>query len=226
MSVVYTEDASIAIGGVILPGLYKSIEVDAEAAVEEQEIEGSPVRPKQAVGYEDAKLYLELELWDGESQTKEDKLQVIQNMFRTAGQSRPEALEIVSTHSRICNIDRVILKNMTTKATNQRDVITVSLELWEYVPLVVSATRNAATETIQGTAQQSTTTWQETYYQTLTDTPGKAQGPYTKHTAKKETLDWSSFLTVHKTVQAKFTDYAKTKKQNPLSKNKAQEAAS
>lgn len=142
MSVIYADDASIKIGGIVLPGLYKNIEVSAEAAVEEQDIEGCSVKPKQAVGYEDAKIIIDLELWDGEERTKEDKLQLLQDIFRLSGQDRPEAWEIVSTHSRIRQVDRVILKNMTSAVSNKKDMISVRLELWEYIPVTLATVKS------------------------------------------------------------------------------------
>ena len=38
---IYVDDNTIKVGGVVLPGLYKSLEIKTEAKVEEQEVEGS-----------------------------------------------------------------------------------------------------------------------------------------------------------------------------------------
>ena len=51
---IFVEDRLVKVGGVVLPGLLKSIEVTETAKVDEQEVEGSAVKPKQATGYEDA----------------------------------------------------------------------------------------------------------------------------------------------------------------------------
>ena len=51
---VYQDDDTIMIGGVLLPGLYKKVEVKTAAKIDEQEVEGSSAKPKQATGYEDA----------------------------------------------------------------------------------------------------------------------------------------------------------------------------
>ena len=66
---IYIEDQIIKLGGVVLPGLVKSIEVTETAKVDEQEVEGSTARPKQATGYEDAKITIELIIDDTEIQT-------------------------------------------------------------------------------------------------------------------------------------------------------------
>ena len=52
---IYTEDQIVKVNGVVLPGLVKSIEVKESAQIDEQEVEGSATKPKQATGYEDAK---------------------------------------------------------------------------------------------------------------------------------------------------------------------------
>ena len=73
---IYVEDELIKLNGVVLPGLVKSIEVIETAKVDEQEVEGSATKPKQATGYEDAKVNIELiiddtpsELWEYIPQT-------------------------------------------------------------------------------------------------------------------------------------------------------------
>lgn len=105
---VYMDDDHVMIDGVILPGLYKSIEVTTSAKVDEQEVEGSSVKPKQATGYEDATINIELELYDSPNASKEEKLLTIQNLFRIKGQELPDVHQIISTHTSIRNVDQVI----------------------------------------------------------------------------------------------------------------------
>ena len=57
---IFVEDNTIKLNGVVLPGLVKSIEVKESAQIDEQEVEGSSTKPKQATGYEDAKINIEL----------------------------------------------------------------------------------------------------------------------------------------------------------------------
>lgn len=139
---VYMDDSTIRINGVTLPGIYKGVEVTTDAMVEEQEVEGSSVKPKQATGYEDAKVKIDLELYDSMGgMTAEQKLETIQNLFRTSGQAKPQVHEMVSIHASARGVKQVIIKNMTSKVNNKNDKITVSLELWEYVPVVIRGTK-------------------------------------------------------------------------------------
>lgn len=83
---VFLDDTFMKIDGVLLPGLFKSLEVNADAAVEEQEVEGNAKKPKQATGYEDAKITVELSLMDGPELTMQEKLLIIQGkgtVFKT-----------------------------------------------------------------------------------------------------------------------------------------------
>ena len=84
---IYIEDQIIKLGGVVLPGLVKSIEVTETARVDEQEVEGSAARPKQATGYEDAKVNIELVIDDTPSETKYQRYATLRSVFRVPGQA-------------------------------------------------------------------------------------------------------------------------------------------
>lgn len=88
---IYVEDQTIKLNGVVLPGLVKSIEVTESAKVDEQEVEGSATKPKQATGYEDAKVNIELIIDDTQSATKYQRYASLRSIFRKPGQSVPAA---------------------------------------------------------------------------------------------------------------------------------------
>lgn len=136
---VFVDDSIIKVGGVILPGIVKSLEIKTDARVEEQEVEGSSVKPKQVMGYEDAKITLEIVLEDGEKKTKESKLKSIQSLFRGSRQSKPKVYDIVNEHTAIRGIKRVIFKSMTTKEVSKKSELSVNIEFWEYVPINIVA---------------------------------------------------------------------------------------
>lgn len=139
---IFVDDDSLKIGGVILPGIYKSLEVNQDALLDEQEVEGTSRKPKQATGYDDAKIVIEISLMDSEQVTKEDKLLTIQNLFRTLKQDKPTVHELVSTHASIRGINKVIIRNMTSKETNKKDEIVVSLELLQYDTMTIKASKS------------------------------------------------------------------------------------
>ena len=155
---VYQDDDTIMIGGVLLPGLYKKVEVTTAAKIDEQEVEGSSTKPKQATGYEDAQISIELELHDSENQTKEEKPTIVQNIFRIRGQELPEVFSIVSTYTAIRNVDQVLIKSLNSQINNKKDMITITLELMEYIPQTIKAKKKGSKISSSGNSGSSTST--------------------------------------------------------------------
>lgn len=138
---IYVEDQLVKVNGVVLPGLVKSIEVKESAKIDEQEVEGSATKPKQATGYEDAKITVELILDDSPTKTKYQALETVRAIFRKPGQTVPQPIPIVSEDTAKHGIDKVLFKGLSHKAESKKSQITVSLEFWEYIPQTVKATK-------------------------------------------------------------------------------------
>lgn len=147
---IYVEDERIKLNGVVLPGLVKSIEVTETAKVDEPEVEGSAVEPKQATGYEDAKVNIELIIDDTQTQTRFERYAVLRTLFRSPGQSVPQPIPIVSEDTAAHGIEKVIFKKLGHKGESRKSQLTANLELWEYIPQTikaVSASSAAASQT-------------------------------------------------------------------------------
>ena len=112
---IYVEDELIKLNGVVLPGLVKSIEVIETAKVDEQEVEGSATKPKQATGYEDAKVNIELIIDDTPSQTKYQRYATLRAIFRSPGQSVPQPIPIISEDTAAHGVEKVIFKKLSHK---------------------------------------------------------------------------------------------------------------
>lgn len=138
---IYVDGSEVKVSGVLLPGLFKSLEVQQDAKIDEQTVEGSSSKPKQATGYEDAKITLELILEDGPTLTKEQKLTQIQNLFKVKTQGIPIVRELVNAHTAIRGIDKVIFKTLTSKEGNDSSKLTASLEFLQYTASTVTATK-------------------------------------------------------------------------------------
>lgn len=159
---IYTEDQLVKVNGVVLPGLVKSIEVKESAKIDEQEVEGSATKPKQATGYDDAKVNIELILDDTPTATKYQRLETVRALFRTPGQSVPQPIPIVSEDTAKHGIDKVLFKGITHKSEVKKDQLTVSLEFWEYVPQTIQTASSSSGSSSGGssggkTANQQTT---------------------------------------------------------------------
>lgn len=159
---IYTEDQLVKVNGVVLPGLVKSIEVKESAKIDEQEVEGSATKPKQATGYEDAKVNIELILDDTPTATKYQRLETVRALFRTPGQSVPQPIPIVSEDTAKHGIDKVLFKGVTHKSEVKKDQLTVSLEFWEYVPQTIQTTSSSSGSSSGGSSGGKTVNQQTT----------------------------------------------------------------
>ncbi|PHS34896.1 MAG: transcriptional regulator [Alkaliphilus sp.] len=140
------DESTVKVGGVILPGIYKSFEIKGSARVEEIDIKGKKTKPKQATGYSDAKMYLELRLLDDSGKTALEKLATIQALFKKAGQKKPIVHEIINEHTSARGVTRVILKDLNTKEKSGKSEISATLEFWEYIPIKITAVKSAPVE--------------------------------------------------------------------------------
>ena len=154
---IYVEDQLVKVNGVVLPGLVKSIEVKESAQIDEQEVEGSAAKPKQAVGYEDAKITVELILDDTPTRTKYQALETVRAIFRKPGQTVPQPIPIVSEDTAKHGIDKVLFKGFSHKAESKKEQITVSLEFWEYIPQTIKATKASSSGKSSSSSSGGTT---------------------------------------------------------------------
>lgn len=188
---IYTEDQLVKVNGVVLPGLVKSIEVKESAKIDEQEVEGSATKPKQATGYEDAKVNIELILDDTPTATKYQRLETVRALFRTPGQSVPQPIPIVSEDTAKHGIDKVLFKGITHKSEVKKDQLTVSLEFWEYVPQTIQTTSSSSGSSSGGSSGGKTANHQTTLssdYQKYLQT-NRGKSPAVDDASAAEALD-------------------------------------
>ena len=188
---IYTEDQLVKVNGVVLPGLVKRIEVKESAKIDEQEVEGSATKPKQATGYEDAKVNIELILDDTPTATKYQRLETVRALFRTPGQSVPQPIPIVSEDTAKHGIDKVLFKGITHKSEVKKDQLTVSLEFWEYVPQTIQTTSSSSGSSSGGSSGGKTANQQTTLssdYQKYLQT-NRGKSPAVDDASAAEALD-------------------------------------
>lgn len=149
---IFIDDTSIKVSGTVLPGLIKSTEIKDEVLIEEQEVEGSSVKPKQVKGYDDAKVTIELILEDSAKVTRQDKLKKIQNIFKKSGQTKPKIHTIVNEHISSRGIKQVVFKGLASKEENKRDQIVATLEFVSYKAIKITAKKKSSTPTDSGTS--------------------------------------------------------------------------
>ena len=186
---IFIDDSTIKVSGTVLPGLIKSIEIKDDALIDEQEIEGSSVKAKQASGYEDAKVTIELLLEDSEKVTRKQKLDKIQNLFKKSGQEKPKVHEIINEHTAARRIKRVIFKSLSSKEENKREQLTVSLEFWSYNTIKITASKS------NSDSSSTNSSLDPAYQSYLTDNRGSApKTDYTPATDDATALAYSDRL--------------------------------
>lgn len=141
---IFTDDQFIRVGGVLLPGLFKSLEITGSAMVEELEVEGKGKKPKQATGYEDSKINIEIVLMDDEKKTALEKLETIQRIFRIKGQTKPKVYDMVNQHAIRRGISKVIFKELSSRETSKKEELSVTLTFWEYEAVNVGTTKSSS----------------------------------------------------------------------------------
>lgn len=150
---IYVDDNSVMVGGWVLPGLLKNVEVEGEVLYEEIEVEGRTDRPKQVTGYADGKVFIDIELRGNTKEEVLQKLNKIQRIFRKPDVKTPYAYYIVNDYINARDINLIILKKVTSKiAAGEGFNIIVNLEFFEYIPITITASSSAS---ISGAASAS-----------------------------------------------------------------------
>ena len=173
---IFVEDNTIKLNGVVLPGLIKSIEVKESAQIDEQEVEGSSTKPKQATGYEDAKINIELVVDDTDTQTKYQRLETLRAVFRKEGQGVSQPIPIVCEDAAAHGIDKVLFKSLNHKSEQKKSYFSVTLELWEYIPQTIQAVKSSSASSSKksGSSSSSAGTLNNGYSSYLSSDRGSA----------------------------------------------------
>ena len=171
---IFIEDQLVKLNGVVLPGLVKKIEVKESALIDEQEVEGSATKPTQAVGYEDAKVNIELVIDDTTTQTKYQRLAALRAIFRKPGQSVPQPIPIVSEATAAHGIDKVLFKGINHVAESKKEQLSATLEFLEYIPQTIQATSSSSSGSSGGSGSATASGLTEAYKSYLSTNRGKS----------------------------------------------------
>jgi hypothetical protein len=155
---IYLDDKNIIVGGIILPGIIISTEIDADILYDEIEVEGRTDKPKQVTGYADAKIFIDISLHGETKEELNTKLFTIQRMFRKPNQSTPTVYTIVNEHVNLRDVSKVIFKKLTTSVPKGKEnEIIANLEFMEYIPITITAKKATATTSTSAASSGSTT---------------------------------------------------------------------
>ncbi len=134
----------VSLGGVILPVPPKAMKIKQSMKIDEIEIPGRSGKVKQPIGYEDSEISLTMEIpatyENGRIKEKApDRFKIIQNLFRSSKDAKPQAVDIASTLTETCGINQVLIKSVEISDSTM-DLVTVNLTLSEYESIEVQLT--------------------------------------------------------------------------------------
>jgi hypothetical protein len=133
-------------------------------------VKGKAVKPKQATGYEDGKIKLVINLRPNNYEDEYDQLYRIQNIFKKPNQEKPNIYDIFNRHLNTRGIKRVIFKKLTTKEDNKSNILQVTCEFWEYIPITIQTTKASGNTSSQNSSSNSVAPELNDNYEAYLDT--------------------------------------------------------
>ena len=129
---IYPKTRSSKVKRAVFPGLAKSISVSESAKIDEsRRSRVAPQKPKQATGYEDAKVNIELILDDTTTQTEEyQRLETLQAISERPASQSPSLFPLLVRPRRhfAMGQQRFCSSHSSRRVENKKEQISVSLE--------------------------------------------------------------------------------------------------
>ena len=132
-----------------LPVPHNQMKVPQSVRIDEIEISGRSGKIKQAVGYEDTPISINVVLVDEEINgavlmTANEQFEVLQNAFRARdNESLPRLFSIASRLTDLCRIKTVLFKNLEVKDTPGSNDLSVIINLVEFSPISAQVEKQA-----------------------------------------------------------------------------------
>lgn len=149
---LYVQDRVLKLGGVYLGGQVTSVEVQEAGSVYVAQDEKGRYTKSQPVGYENAKVMVDILLEDTKTATTLEQLAEMQGLFKAYGQDKPSLMGIVNEDCAARGISSVYFKSFTSKKVISESKRIVSLELWAPDTAEIQVAKISQTETAAGTA--------------------------------------------------------------------------
>jgi len=155
---LYVNDKVAKLGGTYIGGEVTSVEIQESASIYVAQDDKGKVKTTQPVGYENAKVIIDIILEDMPGNSSLEQLEAIQRLFRTSGQTKSNLLQIVNEDCANRGITEVYFKNFSSKKVISESKRIASLELWApkiaeiKVKKVISATKNTVKKTSSASA--------------------------------------------------------------------------
>lgn len=127
---LYVQEKVVKLGDVYLGGQVTSVEVQEAGSIYVAQDDKGKVKKSQPVGYENAKVMVDILLEDTAEATTLEQLTELQCLFKPYGQEKPRLLPIVNEDCAARGITTVYFKSLTSKQVISESKRIASLELW------------------------------------------------------------------------------------------------
>lgn len=147
---LYIQDKVAKLGGVILGGQVSSVEVQQSATIYTAQDDKGKIKKTQPVGYDNAKVMIDIILEDGPDGTTIDQMINMQRLFKAEGQEQAMLFPIVNEDCAARGITEVYFKSFSSKKVISESKRIASLELWapKIAGITVIKKADAATSSI------------------------------------------------------------------------------
>ena len=149
---LYVQDKVLKLGGVYLGGQVTSVEVQEAGSVYVAQDEKGRYTKSQPVGYENAKVMVDILLEDTKTATTLEQLAEMQGLFKAYGQDKPNLMSIVNEDCAARGISSVYFKGFTSKKVISESKRIASLELWAPDTAEIQVKKTTQTEAATGTS--------------------------------------------------------------------------
>lgn len=127
---LYVHEKVAKLGGILLGGQVSSVEIQESATIYVAQDDKGKVKKTQPVGYDNAKVIIDIILEDSPEETSLEQLTNMQRLFRTNGQTQAKLFTIVNEDCAARDIFQVYFKSLSSKKVISESKRIVSLELW------------------------------------------------------------------------------------------------
>lgn len=127
---LYVHEKVAKLGGVYLGGQVSSVEIQEAATIYVAQDDKGKVKQTQPVGYENAKVLIDIILEDDPEKTAIEQLTEMERLFKAPGQDRAKLFAIVNEDCAARGISEVYFKSLSSKQIISESKRIASLELW------------------------------------------------------------------------------------------------
>lgn len=179
---LYVHEKVAKLGGILLGGQVSSVEIQESASIYVAQDDKGKVKKTQPVGYDNAKVIIDIILEDSPEETSLEQLTNMQRLFRTNGQGQAKLFSIVNEDCAARDIFQVYFKSLSSKKVISESKRIVSLELWAPKTAVIEVVKKKAPK--KGVSQPAKESPEDIQSDLVEDAKGKSRKARSKSPAK------------------------------------------